>query len=145
MIREDKFLISHRPYAINMSALQQGDVRQRWDGVAVATYKAPAVWFRRHGKSGYADGEWQRTAYTVACVGEVSGTLSEPFPVTPEEVLAGFDDGRYGGDCQGRWDGERYWGSSQLPEVMAVHLELLRPMLDNYPAVPDSYDGWWRF
>jgi hypothetical protein len=29
--------------------------------------------------------------------------------------------------------------------VIAKHLELLRPMLANYPALPGSYDGWWRF
>jgi hypothetical protein len=28
---------------------------------------------------------------------------------------------------------------------MEQHLKILRPMLANYPALPDGYDGWWRF
>lgn len=50
----------------------------------------------------------------------------------------------YGGSCEGRWDGQRYWGA-QEPDVMAQHLDLLRPMIVNYPEIPAGYDGWWRF
>lgn len=34
---------------------------------------------------------------------------------------------------------------AQQPDVTEEHLALLRPMLANYPAVPDGYSGWWRF
>lgn len=59
-------------------------------------------------------------------------------------MLSADLDGRYGGTCEGRWDGQNYWGA-QKPDVIAEHLALLRPMLANYPAAPSSYDCWWRF
>jgi hypothetical protein len=70
--------------------------------------------------------------------------LQHPEPADAHEFLTQHTDGRYGGDCEGRWDGERYWGA-QEPAVIEQHLALLRPMLANYPNIPDGYDGWWRF
>jgi hypothetical protein len=122
MIREDRFLISRRPYAVDLSSLNVTDSLR----VTVR-----AVWFRR------------RSGVTAACVGEL-WDHQRATPATALEFLAAHDDGRYGGDCHGRWDGERYWGA-QEPDAIAQHLDLLRPMLANYPALPGSYDGWWRF
>jgi hypothetical protein len=68
----------------------------------------------------------------------------------PRSVLSADLDGRYGGDCHGRWDGTRYWGA-QEPDVIAEHLTVLRPMLDGYaenpkdPPLPAGFDGWWTF
>ncbi|GAA2457159.1 hypothetical protein [Streptomyces macrosporus] len=122
MIRETRFLISHRPYAIDLTSL-------RTDGGHWAEINA--VWYRR------------RSGITVACTGRLQD-LQDPLPKDAAEFLARYEDGRYGGKCEGRWDGERYWGA-QEPDVAAKHLELLRPMLANYPAIPAGYDGWWRF
>ncbi|MCX5103440.1 hypothetical protein [Streptomyces sp. NBC_00439] len=60
------------------------------------------------------------------------------------KVLSADLDGRYGGDCEGRWVGESYWGA-QKPDTIAEHLALLRPMLANCPAIPARFDGWWKF
>ncbi|WP_030975190.1 hypothetical protein [Streptomyces sp. NRRL S-1824] len=120
MIREDRFLISRRPYAIDLASLIDGPVSA-----------VTAVWFRR------------KQGATVACIGNLWDT-QRPTPKDVAEFLARHTDGRYGGTCEGRWDGEHYWGA-QKPDTIAEHLELLRPMLANYPAIPAGYDGWWRF
>ncbi|MET8766352.1 hypothetical protein [Streptomyces sp. NPDC004658] len=132
MIREDRFLISRKPYAIDLTSLRghrsptpQGRNPYYFDG------RINAVWFRR------------RKGVTVACVGTL-WDLQHPEPTDARQFLEQHDDGRYGGDCEGRWDGERYWGA-QEPEIIGAHLSLLRPMLANYPAIPPGYDGWWTF
>lgn len=132
MRHETRFLISRKPFAVDLSSLQTRpykiwptDTHERYD-----TY-ITAVWFRR------------RSGLTYACVGALSNATDAP-PASAREFLEGHTDGRGGGDCHGRWDGARYWGA-QEPEVMAAHMEILRPMLDNYPAVPDGFDGWWTF
>ena len=122
MFREDRFILSHRPYAIAPSSLHT-------DNKHTATVNA--VWYRR------------RNGLTIACIGYL-WDIQNPAPQDAAEFLARHTDGRYGGKCRGRWDGKRYWGA-QDPEVIAAHLELLRPMLADYPTVPAGYDGWWRF
>jgi len=121
MRREERFILSHRPYAVDLSSL-------RVDG----TYaRVDAVWFRR------------RQRVTVACIGYL-WDYQRPVPHIAMEFLDRHDDGRYGGKCEGRWDGERYWGA-QDPDVIERHLAILRPMLANFPTIPDGYDGWWTF
>lgn len=129
MIRETRFLISRRPYAVDLATLR---ITER-HGQAGPYYgcRIGAVWFRR------------RNGATVACTGTLWGSQRER-PADATAFLTHHDDGRYGGDCDGRWDGERYWGM-QRPNMIQKHLDLLRPMLDAYPAIPDGYDGWWRF
>lgn len=134
MIRDEKFRISDKPFAINLAT-----VNARQDdrgGRTTISGNAEALWFRR------------KDGITRACIGTLglwSHHLTEPVDLTdPQAILTADLDGRYGGDCLGRWDGERYWGA-QEPEVMEQHLAVLRPMLDNYPALAPGYDGWWRF
>ncbi|MCY0960829.1 hypothetical protein [Streptomyces sp. H27-H5] len=127
MHRETRFLISRKPYAIDLDSLTVAEPGPRgsvWAGVS-------AVWFRR------------RRGVTVAC----TGTLRDLQDTTPADVhafLAAHTDGRYGGTAHGRWDGERYWGA-QEPFQMALDLTVLEPMLAAYPDVPPGYDGWWTF
>lgn len=135
MIREDRFLISRKPYAIDLTSLQVGEPTESCHYWAMVN----AVWFRRHSK-GYGD---DRRIITVACIGTLRN-LQDDKPADARGFLAAYTDGRYGGDCQGRWDGENYWGA-QKPEVIEEHLAILRPMLANYPTLPDGYDGWWTF
>lgn len=132
MIRETRFLISRKPFAIDLSSLRgktvptpQGRRASYWDG------RIDAVWFRR------------RKGVTVACIGEL-WDLQDDEPATGRDFLERHEDGRYGGDCHGRWDGTGYWGNVTL-DVQEQHLAVLRPMLANYPAIPDGYDGWWTF
>ncbi|MFF1957999.1 hypothetical protein ACFVWX_13535 [Streptomyces sp. NPDC058220] len=121
MIHEDRFLISCRPYAIDLTSLHNTEHKSTVN----------AVWFRR------------KQGVTAACLGTL-WDIQRPAPADAGEFLTRHDDGRYGGDCDGRWDGENYWGA-QRPNVIEEHLTLLRPMLANYPAIPPGYDGWWRF
>lgn len=121
MIHDDRFLISRRLYAVDLNSLC----------VTEHMVTLGAVWFRR------------RNGATVACIGHL-WDIQHPAPADAAEFLQRHDDGRYGGTCEGRWDGERYWGA-QEPAVMEQHLNLLRPMLTNYPTIPASHDGWWRF
>lgn len=134
MIREDRFLISRKSFAIDLSTLT-GDQHPRGDLHAFSG-TVNAVWYRR------------KDGVTRACLGTLmlfSHYLPEPLDLTdPTAVLSADLDGRYGGDCHGRWDGERYWGA-QEPDQMALHLNVLKPMLDNYPQIPAGHDGWWRF
>jgi hypothetical protein len=127
MIRETTFAVSRRLYAVDMTLL-----RPVSDGHVVAhQYEVTAVWFRR------------KNRVTAACVGRL-WDFQNPPPADVLEFLTRLTDGRYGGDCDGRWDGARYWGA-QEPDVIEAHLELLRPMLVNFPAIPAPFDGWWRF
>ena len=122
MIREEKFLISNRPYAVDLSSLRT------YGSLSVIR----AVWFRR------------RRGVTVACTGILKGWPGPP-PGDAVEFLRNLTDGRYGGSAEGRWDGSGYWGSTEDVAIMHEHLNLLRPMLADYPDAPDGYDGWWRF
>lgn len=126
MHREDRFVLSRRPYAVDLSSLAVTDLAESYVRATVR-----AVWFRR------------RRRVTVACIGELWDFQDSP-PADAREFLRRHDDGRYGGDTLGRWDGTGYWGAEE-PEVAAAHLAVLRPMLERYPEVPPGFDGWWRF
>ncbi|MFI1525459.1 hypothetical protein [Streptomyces griseus] len=132
MRRTERFLISRKPFAIDLGSLlgnrtdtPQGRNPYCYDG------RINAVWFRR------------RHGITVACIGDL-WDLQHPQPADARQFLEQHQDGRYGGDCHGRWDGESYWGNVTLEEQQR-HLAILQPMLANYPDVPPGYDGWWTF
>lgn len=124
MIREDRFVLSRKQFAVDLSSMVVEEHSWYWARVH-------AVWYRR------------RRGVTVACLGELRGNLDSA-PADAADFLERYTDGRYGGDCWGRWDGERYWGA-QEPEVMAGHLAVLRPILADYPVIPDGFDGWYTF
>lgn len=138
MIKMEKFLISKGPYAIDPASLKATFSVPTRDGEPVPGAQGrwrctvQAVWFRR------------RRQETVACIGELWWSFKDK-PKDALEFAEWHTDGRYGGSTEGRWDGEGYWGNQVSLEEQAAHLEILRPMLANYPAVPPSYDGWWRF
>lgn len=132
MIRDTRFLISRKPYAVDLSSLRgksedtpQGSNPYYFDG------RIDAVWFRR------------KAGVTAACIG-ILWDLQYPEPADATQFLEQHADGRYGGRCEGRWDGTGYWGAEDL-DVQQQHLEILRPMLAGFPAIPDGYDGWYRF
>jgi hypothetical protein len=129
MIREDRFLISRKPYAVDLASLRrtEGQPGNTW-----AWYTVDAVWFRR------------RNGITIACIGDLHTIIDDPAPSDAAEFLERYTDGRYGGDCHGRWDGIGYWGNVSL-DVQRQHLTVLQPMLAAYPAIPPGYDGWWTF
>lgn len=108
MIHEDKFLISRKPFALDLNSVT-GEQHERGDLIAFSG-SANAVWYRRQG------------GVTRACIGSL-GLWSHYLPhrlnlEDPHDVLSANLDGRYGGKCHGRWDGTGYWGAEE-PEVMA--------------------------
>jgi hypothetical protein len=134
MIRDTRFLISRKAFAIDLATVA-GEQHERGDRIAFSG-NANALWFRR------------QNGVTRACIGSL-GLWSHYLPerldlADPNAVLSADLDGRYGGDCHGRWDGTSHWGNVTL-EQQAQHLAILRPMLANNPEIPDGYDGWWRF
>jgi hypothetical protein len=134
--RETRFVLSHRPYAVDLTSLRTKE-HTRENGTHYYSGTINAVWFRRRRAQGIGD------MLTVACVGTLWDYQDEQ-PADARAFLEAHDDGRYGGDCTGRWDGTGYWGQ-QEPDRIAADLALLRPMLANYPFVPDGYEGWWVF
>lgn len=134
MIRDNRFVISRKPYAIDLSTVT-GSQQPRGDLHAFSG-SANAVWYRR------------KDGVTRACIGTLmlfSHYLPEPLDLEdPQAILSAKMDGRYGGDCHGRWDGTGYWGAER-PEVQERHLAILRAMLTDYPTTPAGYDGWWTF
>ena len=140
MIREDKFLISRKPYAIDLASVtgtqEPRGAKWRYRGTA------NALWYRR------------KNGITRACIGTLdlwSHYLDEPVNLDdPAAVLSARLDGRYGGDTAGRWDGTSYWGNVPLA-VSEQHMAILGPMLAAFhetggqPPVPAGHDGWWRF
>lgn len=139
MIKMEKFFISKRPYAVNLASFAATWHEPTWRGdpppnARKGTWNCAinAVWFRR------------RSGVTAACIGYL-WDIRTTEPANSLTFLEGLTDGRYGGTTLGRWDGEGYWGSEVTLEEQNRHLEVLRPMLENYPEIPAGYDGWWRF
>ena len=132
MIREDRFVLSHRPYAVDLSSLSVTTHEAEREGWNTTHHgRLSAVWYRR------------RKGVTVACIGTL-WDIQLTVPADGLAFLAAHDDGRYGGDCEGRWDGVSYWGNVPL-STQEQHLAVLRPMLDAYPSIPAGYSGWWTF
>lgn len=138
MEKLDKFLIYKKPYAIDLSTIE-GSFTRHHDQSRVSFHgSARAVWYRR------------KEGVTRACLGSVNlftFSLEPTCPLNlddPESLLLANLDGRYGGNCEGRWDGQGYWGSED-PDVMAEHLAILKPMLEEIPSAPEGFDGWYRF
>lgn len=133
MIRKDKLMASRTSYAFDLTSFH-GELGRSLDGSAFYRGHVNAAWFRR------------RRNVTIACIGTLSGSIYDfdTAPADAAQFLAQFNDGRWGGDCHGRWDGAKYWGS-QDPEEIQRHLALLRPMLNDYPNLPAGYDGWYIF
>lgn len=130
MIREDKFLISRAPYAVNLDSLKVTEYTR--DNASIyygATIEA--VWFRR------------KAGVLTSHLGTIWDYQNER-PADAADFLRSNEDGRYGGNCVARWDGESFWGNVSL-EAQTRYLEVLRPMLENYPAAPPGFDGWWTF
>jgi hypothetical protein len=118
------FVLSHNQYAVNLD-----DFRVDEEGCLV---RVGAFWFRR------------RRGVNVACLGYIWDIQSRPQPPwSALEFLERYTDNRYGGTCEGRWDGQGYWGA-ESPVKAALHLEVLKPMLRNWGQVPPGTSGWWE-
>lgn len=132
MHHETDFVLSRKQFAVDLSSLSVESQAPGYDGTQRSWCEINAVWYRRRAKT------------TYACIGTLRALIHGDTPTGGRDFLTRHIDGRYGGDCRGRWDGTRYWGA-QEPETMAEHMKILRPMLTGLPAVPDGFDGWWTF
>lgn len=123
MRKLEKFVISKSPYAINLESF-------KIDATGMRTVEA--VWFRRKDKK------------VAACLGQLREYFHKDKPTTVLDFIEQFTDGRYGGSCWARFDGG-FWTPEEDPNKAKSYLEFLKPMLDNYPAIPKGFDGWWTF
>lgn len=144
MIREKEFRTYRNPYAVDLSTLKAE--QHTWKGGTGLTGTVDAVWVRSKGREG-----------TFASIGKLSLYSTYDYtacdPDDPVSVLSSRLEGRYGGTCEGRWDGENYCGSSMI-DTIAAHMAVLAPLhqacMEAFSngtelAVPDGYDGWWTF
>lgn len=131
MRRETRLIQLHRPYAVDLGSLRKSR-HDRRNGGHYWRAEVDAVWFRR------------RSGITVACIGTLWDSQDYE-PTTATQFLERHTDGRYGGAASGRWDGFGYWGDRSSLDTQEAHLVILRPMLEQHPAVPAGYDGWWTF
>ncbi len=128
MIKAEKFLISKALYAIKPDSLRLADPHP--DGYG--WWSLDAVWFKRkHG-------------VTSACMGYLTDLRRLP-PADLAEFLADHKTDPWGGRCRAKWNGESLWSEQLTRAEEEVCLQLLRPMLDNYPGTPGGYEGWWKF
>lgn len=138
MQRSDKMLISKQPYAVAPNTFEVNERYSTYDsGKRLSEspsywISVEAVWFKR--KSGLLAAHF--------------GNLWDVKREAPADVtswLEGMTDGRYGGRCVARWNGNDLWA----PEVEWDHQvelqKLLADMLAGYPAAPAGYEGWWTF
>jgi hypothetical protein len=123
VIRLDEFKLSKRPYAVNMGSLTVNEHGRS---------HVDAVWFRR------------RSGLTVACAGTLWDYQDER-PADAVAFLIAHDDGRYGGNAVARWDRSNLWAPQMPIERAHEYLAVLRPMLAQFPAIPEGWDGWWTF
>lgn len=139
MIREDKFLQSHAPYAVDLATLTVAG--PSIPGKPHVWAQVDAVWFRRRpARSRALRGE----NVTVACAGKLRD-LQDSEPASALAFLAAHADGRYGGRCLARWDGFNLWAPEMGEDERAAYFNLLVPMLDDFPGIPPGLDGWWTF
>lgn len=123
MIREERYVHSHKPYAVRLDSLDVGDK---------SYHTVEAIWFRG------------TVGEPVAVYGKLWDVQTE-VPADVHEFLARHDDGRYGGDAKARWDGVTLWAPNTEFYTACERHRLLEVALANYPAVPSGYDGWWTF
>lgn len=134
MHRENAFVLSHAQYAVDLGSLRP----------AYAEYVDEHDWAR---ESWMVDVVSFRRAkgVTRACAGTISDR-QDVTPLTGAEFLSRIDGlNRVGVTPTARWDGSSFWCAGQDPEENDRYLALLKPMLENFPALPGGYSGWWRF
>jgi hypothetical protein len=137
VIREEKFLISHAPYAVKPETINLtpyshtpnngSETVTTWSGTI------EAMWFRR--KSG-------RLSAHYGCL---HGHFGEDQPDGFLDFMAKCDDGRYGGNCWARWDGDYFWAPDTTWEIQKKYQAELDAALKRYGEIPDGCNGWWTY
>ena len=126
MIKSDKFTISTRNYAFKEGSLrpyhQSNDWYNGWWVMDVFCYK------KKDGK-------------TAACFGQVH-VIEKTDNFTEEEFIKKYR-ATYGPDMLASWNGADFIGTSNY-ESIVQYVEKLRPILRNYPEIPNGYKGWYK-
>jgi hypothetical protein len=135
--RLDKFQISKAPYAVALDTFKVTEQYSTYSGGRVSetphyNIGAEAVWFRR------------KDGALTAHYGSLWDTSREP-PADVTSWLENMWDGRYGGNCRSRWDGECLWAPETTWAAMVEDQAFLDAMLKGFPEAPAGYDGWWTF
>lgn len=117
LVKLDKFTPSKRPYAIDLSSAKRG----------YSSLYVDCIWAGR--KNG-------RTTASF-------GTLNAYRVETVEELIEKIDM-RYGGCSFAKWDGDTLITPSGVTQKLhSQYVEMLDAALNNFPAVPDGYEGWY--
>lgn len=132
MIKEDRHVMSHRPYAVDLSTYTT-HADPGYSG-GRTTQLLRAVWFRR------------KQGTLVAYYGQL-WDISDA--TSAEEMLAKYTDGRYGGSWAMGYDGETVRLESPLTasayqELSGVLAEALARFTETGQP-PVGFDGWWVF
>jgi hypothetical protein len=126
--REDKFVLSHKQFAIDPESFRTDEHH----GSQYAYVNA--IWFKR--KNGLLTAHRGRL---WDYFGGRSGLVAD-LP----DFLARIGTQRYGGNFEARYDGVNYRGTENVKDMLQ-DIELLGAALDAHPNVPGGYDGWWVF
>lgn len=134
MNREDSYVASHRPYAVDLSTWRRGEMKTRPNGRQSAHQHITAIWFRR------------KKGVDTAHLGDLWDFSDAD---NAADMLRLHDDGRYGANWVAAWDGERCWTQNPAPKTdLDRYAAVLGAALIGFlkdKAVPDSYSGWWTF
>jgi hypothetical protein len=141
MQKLEKFQISKAPYAVQLASFSvdeqystytNPDGSSRRGDTPHYRIEIPAIWFRR------------KDGVLSAQIGTLWDYLRER-PADATSWLESAWDGRYGGNCSARWDGECLWAPDTTWERMVEDQAFLDAMLKGFPEAPAGYDGWWTF
>lgn len=134
MNRTDRFVMSHRPYAVDLSSWRRGEWKTSMDGRQYARHTIASIWFRR------------KRGVTVAHLGTISTNSGTD---SAEDFLRLHNDSRYGGNWIAAWDGERCWTETPAAKTdLDRYAEVLGAALTGFrndKAVPQGHCGWWTF
>lgn len=131
MLIQDNFALSKKLYAINRNGFTVAtDTTQ--NGQPTHRYALEAIWFRKRSNGRLA--VFKGILWDFSRGGE---------PYTVDEFMEKVGTARYGGRPVGCWDGEETWNIPNLKEQLAFVQEV-DPYLQNYPAIPSGYEGWYR-
>lgn len=140
--RLDKFVISKKPYAIDRDSFEVNLASTSGASdpqLVMWKYKIQAIWFRKRSNG--------RLAAFSGTLSSLSTNRNGGTEWSLEDFIAKFDEARYGGDPWGCWDGKGAWWSKTAADDYELQQELLseyKSMLENYPNIPDGYDGWYQ-
>ncbi len=119
-------------YAVNFEPVRV-ETRQNIHGQFYHSILYAAVWFKK------------RQGLIVASEGTLSlSTKYSESDALPDFVEAFNEmDGRYGGQTEFQWDGERMFAPRQPMAAMQEAQVRLQGYLDMFPTPPPGYEGWF--